>query len=119
MSIKIGLAAEDEARDYLQTQGLTWVESNYRCKLGEIDLIMRDKDYLVFVEVRARTSTRHGNALESVTRFKQKKLIRTALLYLQTKRLLDKQLCRFDVVSIEGQPAQMTWLNNAFSAEGR
>lgn len=116
MSQQIGFAAEDLARNYLGSHGLTWVESNYRCRLGEIDLIMRDLNYLVFIEVRSRTSSAYGGAIQSITYSKRQKLLRTATLYLQTKKLYDKQLCRFDVVSLDGVPPKITWIKNAFGA---
>lgn len=114
MSLKSGFVAEEAARDYLVHQGLQWVESNFRCRLGEIDLIMRDKEYLVFVEVRARASSSHGGALESITYHKQKKLLKTASFYLLTRRLQDKNPARFDVVGFEGRPPQLIWICNAF-----
>lgn len=116
MSLVTGLAAEAKARDYLINQGLTWVESNYRCRLGEIDLIMRDKDYWVFVEVRARASKTYGSALESVTYTKQQKLLKTASLYLLTRKLHETARTRFDVVSMEGPVPEITWIRNAFGA---
>lgn len=117
MSQKIGFAAEEHARSYLSAQGLRWVISNYSCRLGEIDLIMYDKDCLVFIEVRARASSAYGDAAQSVTRSKQQKLIRTATLYLQTKKLYDKQPSRFDVLSLDGVPPRITWIKNAFGAD--
>jgi putative endonuclease len=108
------LAAEATARDYLVAQGLQWIESNYRCRLGEIDLIMRDQDYLVFVEVRSRASNVYGGAMESITYSKQQKLFKTASLYLITHKLQDKIATRFDVISIEGKSSQLTWVKNAF-----
>ncbi len=117
MSLPAGFAAEDLARNYLGSQGLTWVESNYRCRMGEIDLIMRDKEYLVFVEVRARTSIAYGGGVQSITPGKRQKLLRTATLYLQTKKLYDKQPCRFDVLSLDGASPQITWIKNAFGAD--
>jgi putative endonuclease len=116
MSLSKGLAAEDAACQYLVKQGLTWVESNYRCKLGEIDLIMRDKEYWVFVEVRARTSRAYGSALETVTYSKQQKILKTASLYLTAHQLQEKARVRFDVISIEGTPPELTWISNAFGA---
>ncbi len=116
MSLSKGLAAENAAREYLLKKGLTWVESNYRSKLGEIDLIMRDNDYWVFIEVRARASGIYGSALESVTYSKQQKILKTASLYLSAHQLQDKARVRFDVISIEGSPPQLTWISNAFGA---
>ena len=117
MSQQIGFAAEDHARKYLSASGLIWVESNYLCRLGEIYLIMRDKEYLVFIEVRSRSSNAYGGAVQSITHSKRQKLLRTATLYLQTKKLYEKQPTRFDVLSIEGTPPQITWIKNAFGAD--
>lgn len=114
MSQKIGFAAEDVARDYLRDQGLKWIESNYTCRLGEIDLIMHDKIHLIFIEVRARSSKDFGGALESITYSKQRKIIRTALLYLQITKRYEKQPIRFDVLTIDGAPPQIAWIKNAF-----
>lgn len=117
MSQQMGFAAEEHARNYLCERGLIWLESNYRCRLGEIDLIMRDKAYLVFVEVRARASCAYGGAVQSVTHGKRQKLLRTATLYLQTKKLYDKHPTRFDVLSLDGVPPQMSWIQNAFGVD--
>ena len=73
MSQQVGLAAEEAVRTYLSKQGLKFLTKNFRCKLGEIDLIMRDGQCLVFVEVRARASADYGGALASVTKSKQQK----------------------------------------------
>ena len=117
MSQKAGALAEKKACDYLISQGLKWVMSNYRCRLGEIDLIMRDGIYLVFVEVRARASNAFGGALASVTYGKQQKLIKTAVLYLLINKLQDKQAIRFDVLGMEGMPPSITWVKNAFGSD--
>ncbi len=117
MSRKMGALAEQQACDYLVAQGLRWVVSNYSCRLGEIDLIMRDGDYLVFVEVRARASNAFGGALASITQSKRKKFIKTAALYLSVNKLHDKQPIRFDVVSMEGAPLSISWIKNAFGAD--
>ena len=117
MSQKIGFAAEEQARDYLLKQGLKWVLSNYRSRCGEIDLIMRDDSYLVFVEVRARKSNAFGGALASVTHSKRQKLMKTALVYLSAHKLHDKQPIRFDVVSFEGVPPKISWMKNAFGSD--
>lgn len=98
-----GQESERLAEQFLLQQGLTLVTRNYRCKAGEIDLIMQDREHLVFVEVRFRNNRRYGSASESVTHFKQQKLIRAAEFYLQS-RYTRRQLppCRFDVVAIDG-----------------
>jgi len=106
-----GNAAEDQVLSYLVEQGLQLVTRNYSCKAGEIDLIMRDAGQLVFVEVRFRTRTDFGSALESVTPAKQRKLILTAQYYLQHTRQMPA--CRFDVAGI-GQDRQIHWIKDAF-----
>ena len=116
-SQQAGFAAEASARDYLISQGLCWVASNYRSRAGEIDLIMQDKKYLVFVEVRARTSAKFGSALESVTWQKRQKIIKTALHYMTSNNLYNKYSCRFDVVSIQGACQEMAWVKNAFGLD--
>jgi putative endonuclease len=117
MSRKIGLLAEQHAHDYLMSQGLRWVASNYSCRMGEIDLIMKDKACLVFIEVRKRSSKAFGGALASVTYFKKQKLMKAAMLYLSVNQLHDQQPIRFDVVSVEGSPPDVTWVKNAFGSD--
>jgi putative endonuclease len=109
-----GAAAEDLALRYLEARGLTLVARNFRCRVGELDLIMRDAGYLVFVEVRSRRHSRYGTPAESVTRTKQQRLLRAAAFYLQRWRL--DLPCRFDVVAIlqtEDDP-RMEWIRDAF-----
>ncbi len=109
-----GTAAEDLACRYLEARGLILVTRNFRCRVGELDLIMRDGEHLVFVEVRSRRHTRYGTPAESVTRTKQQRLLRAAALYLQRQRL--DPPCRFDVVAIlqTGDEPQMEWIQDAF-----
>lgn len=107
-----GRAAEDQALSFLRAQGLALVTQNFLCKTGEIDLIMRHGDTLVFVEVRARADRVHGGAAASVTYAKQRRLIRTAQFYLQRLRRLPP--CRFDVIAIDG--GILEWLQNAIQA---
>ena len=107
-----GDAAEDDALTFLLQQGLVEVERNFRCKGGEIDLIMRERDTIVFVEVRKRSKNDFGGALASVTRTKQKRLIVAAQVFLQRYRMPPD--CRFDVIGYDGE--QMTWLKNAVEA---
>ncbi|MGL6030415.1 MAG: YraN family protein [Legionella sp.] len=110
-----GSRAEQKAMDYLCQQGLKFVARNYSCRLGEIDLIMRDKDLLVFIEVRARASARFGGGATSVTASKQQKIIKTTTHYLLQHKLYDKQAVRFDVVSIDGPSATLSWIKDAFN----
>jgi len=115
-TITTGKDAEDHACRYLQAQGLSLVERNYHSRRGEIDLVMQDKDSLVFVEVRYRRQSRFGSAAESVDRRKQSKLIACAHPYSQTFPGIAGQPCRFDVVSIDGNPDSIEWIRNAFGA---
>ncbi len=118
-SLEIGKDAESLACRYLQKQGLRLVERNFRARCGEIDLVMQDRRSLVFVEVRYRKHDSHGGAADSVTPYKQNKLIKTALYYLQRHPQLAEQPCRFDVIAIRlnnNKPA-IDWIENAFNAE--
>ena len=112
--VALGAAAEDLALCYLEAQGLTLVTRNFRCRAGELDLIMREGEYLVFVEVRSRRYTRYGTPAESVTCAKRQKLLRAAACYLQRQRL--DPPCRFDVVAIlqPGGEPQIEWIRDAF-----
>ena len=112
----IGQQTEGLALGYLQGQGLTLVSRNFRCKGGEIDLIMRDHNHLVFVEVRFRASASFGSAVESIERRKQLKLTRAAQAYLQQQQLVDTQACRFDTLCIQGDQhsPEFYWVRNAF-----
>ncbi|MDF1677727.1 MAG: YraN family protein [Legionellaceae bacterium] len=110
-----GKEAEMYARRYLIKQGLKWLTSNYRCRLGEIDLIMQSvTGVLVFVEVRLRTSSTFGGALQSVTRAKQQKLLKTASYYLMAHPTLGCLGVRFDVLALDGNPPSITWIQQAF-----
>jgi putative endonuclease len=114
MSLQKGFVAEDLARDYLLRQGLVLKTSNYRSRMGEIDLIMQDGAYLVFVEVRARSVATFGSAAETVTVSKQRKIIKAATYYLQCHATQHQFACRFDVVALEGHPPTINWIQNAF-----
>lgn len=107
-----GQIGEDDALAYLQRKGLTLVERNFRCKGGEIDLVMQDQKTLVFIEVRKRADKNYGGAAASVTSAKQKRLIIAAQIFLQRYRM--PPACRFDVIAIDG--ADMAWLKNAIEA---
>ncbi len=107
-----GQAAEAHACAYLESQGLRLLERNYRCRFGEIDLIMQDGEYLVFVEVRLRRSARFGGALLSVNARKQGRLVASAQCYLQGQR--HSRAARFDVVAL-GSDERLEWVRDAFS----
>jgi len=111
----IGQSAEARAEAFLQTQGMTLVARNWRCRFGEIDLIMQDGSTRVFVEVRLRNRSDFGDAAASVTPAKQKKLLAAARQYLTTLKTLPP--CRFDVVALSGT-APPDWIKNAFDDVG-
>ena len=121
MAMVKGQKSELQAEQFLKSQGLTLIERNYRCKLGEIDLIMRQGETLVFVEVRFRKRQSYGSASETVDRRKQQKLIRAAQHYLQVQFNGKEPACRFDVVGIKGNQTPQSeqnpieWLPNAFT----
>lgn len=108
-----GEAAEQRACRFLQSQGLRLVERNYRCRHGEIDLVMREGGELVFVEVRYRRDARFGGAAASVDAGKRARLIAAGLHYLQSKA--PGANARFDVIALEGG-RQPHWIRNAFDA---
>lgn len=114
-----GTAAEALAREWLEQRGLRFVEANFRCKLGELDLIMMDGECLVVIEVRYRYRPSHGGPLASVTRAKQQKILRTARLYLQRHRQLRACPLRFDVLALQGplDNAVADWRKRAFDAD--
>ena len=117
-----GNSAEHFAKQFLERQGLTLVSQNYRCKHGEIDLIMRDKKTTVFVEVRYRKSQYFGSGAETVDYRKQRKLLATASHYLQNNLKAAKQPCRFDVISLTATPSPnaedyaVDWIADAIQA---
>ena len=108
-----GLEAERVAATYLQSHGLKLLETNYSCRFGEIDLILRDGDTLVFAEVRLRTSDKFGGAAGSITVKKREKLLKAARHYLASSKKTPR--CRFDAVLLSGMNERdIQWLKNAF-----
>ncbi|MBB3143219.1 YraN family protein [Halomonas organivorans] len=111
-----GAHIERVAADWLIGQGLDLVATNQHAKGGELDLVMREGEVLVFVEVRHRASSRHGHPLETVTATKQRRLVQAARFYLQRNRL--SCACRFDVLAVTGTPPDLgfEWVRGAFEA---
>lgn len=109
-----GARAEQLAADYLRRRGLTLIERNYRCRAGEIDLILRDGATLVFAEVRLRKNGAFGGAAGSITAQKQHRLRLAAQHYLQT--LAAEPPCRFDALLLDKLDENaVEWIKNAFS----
>ncbi len=115
-----GQAAEERALAYLKARGFALVERNFRCRLGEIDLVMLHGRSLVFVEVRSRTN-RFVSAAESVDFRKQQKLARAAGFFLLRRPAFRHHPVRFDVVALDGPSPDryaIQWLRDAFRPGG-
>jgi len=97
--INLGRKGEDISVKFLKKQGYKIMERNYRCSLGEIDIVAKDKNILCFVEVKTRKTKEYGLPEEAIDEHKQKKLAKVALVYLKEKKIY-KQDLRFDVVSV-------------------
>lgn len=112
----IGDAGERCAEVYLNQKGMQLIARNYRCRYGEIDLVMRDGDCVVFVEVKRRKHARFGTPLEMVSISKQGKLRFAAEHYIATNKIPAQQAMRFDVVGIlsDGIESSVQWVQNAF-----
>ncbi|HSS63911.1 MAG TPA: YraN family protein [Gammaproteobacteria bacterium] len=113
-----GRWAERVARDFLRARGLEPMHENYNFRGGEIDLIMRDGDTIVFVEVRYRNNSDFGNGAESITARKQKRVIATAMHYLQHTDDHAHPPCRFDVIAVSDDMHRydVEWIPDAFDA---
>lgn len=110
-----GAEAERQAAEFLLQRGLALVDKNYRCRYGEIDLIMREGSTLVFVEVRMRSRADFGGAAASIDAAKRGRLLRTAQHYLSALRNIPP--CRFDALLVHSADgAQIEWVRNAFGA---
>jgi putative endonuclease len=113
-----GARYEDIALAHLEKAGLALLARNYRCRYGEIDLVMRDGDDVVFVEVRYRRTRSFGGGIDSVDAGKRAKLVRAAGAFLADHAQLAACACRFDVLAIGPAPdaPQIDWRRNAFEA---
>lgn len=111
-----GARIERLAADWLSARGLVLEAVNQHAKGGELDLVMRDGEILVFVEVRHRADSRHGHPLETITAAKRRRLIQAARFYLHRNRL--SCACRFDVLAVTGTPPELVfeWVAGAFEA---
>lgn len=109
---RVGTVYEQTALFYLEQKGYEILETNYRCRMGEIDVIARDRGYLVFLEIKYRSGRSKGTALEAVTPKKQSVIRRVAGYYLMEHHLGDQCPCRFDVVGIDGE--EVAIIKNAF-----
>lgn len=114
----LGAWGELQSQRYLREKGFSLVETNYHSRYGEIDLIVENEDYLVFVEVKLRKNSRYGTPAEAVTAKKREKLRNTALCYLQSHEITKQP--RFDVIEIYApqgihtKPVPIHHIENAF-----
>lgn len=105
-----GQAAENAARQYLEQRGLKFVERNVRYRFGEIDIIMRDGKDWVFIEVKYRTHTQYGGAVNALSLAQTQRLRKAASHYIQLNRI--DAICRFDVIAAD--PSGIQWIRDAF-----
>ena len=110
----IGKSYEEKAAKYLEQNGYTIIDVNFNCKIGEIDIIAKDKEYLVFVEVKYRKNLLKGDPSEAINYYKQRTITKVAQYYLLKKRMSFNIPCRFDVVVIIDE--QIRLIKNAFEA---
>lgn len=113
---KIGSRYEELAAALLQRRGYQILERNYRCRIGEIDLVAREGGYLVFVEVKYRRNTAAGGASAAVNAQKRQRIRHAAEYYIQQKGLYGDEGVRFDVVAVDGR--QIHIIRNAFPYAG-
>ena len=118
--LKPGEAGEQTACDFLAAAGFRILALNFRCRSGELDVVAQDRETVVFVEVKERSSASHGQAHEFVTYAKRRRLVRAARVYAAVHGLSEKPL-RFDVVSIDRGPdgPRVRHDRGAFDADGR
>lgn len=118
----LGDIGEIAAVRYLESQGYNIIDKNFRCKLGEIDIIAADNDVIAFIEVKTRSSELFGQPGEAVNYYKQRKIVKTALAFISNKKLYD-WMCRFDVVEIIaddfGNVININLVKNAFEYSGK
>ena len=113
-NIETGKSGELIAKEYLINKGYNILETNYRNKIGEIDIIAMDGDILVFLEVKTRRDYSYGYAFEAVNIKKQRKIINTSMVYIKYKNLIDVQL-RYDIIEVYLTKAlKINHLDNAF-----
>ena len=110
MSRTIGILGERQAEKFLKKLGYKIIDRNFSSRFGEIDLIAQDNNYLVFIEVKKRKNTSHGNGAEFVDVAKQRKIIKTANMYIQFNQI-DSDI-RFDVIEINNNT--INHIKNAF-----
>lgn len=104
----VGTLWENEAAEYMKKNGYEILQTNFRCRIGEIDIIAKNEGYLIFAEVKYRKNQAMGTPLEAISLSKQKTIRRTASFYMLTQGLPENIPCRFDAVGILGQEITIT-----------
>jgi len=119
---RLGKDGEDLAEDFLRKKGYKIIQRNYRCKLGEIDIIAEHSKVIAFIEVRTKQTEGFGPPQYSITPFKKNQITKAALSYIKEKRLIS-QTCRFDVIAITFSSAlhkpEIEHIENAFELSGK
>jgi putative endonuclease len=114
----VGLAGEQEALSYLRKKGFKILETNYKTCFGEVDIIAKDKDDLVFIEVKLRNTDSFGKPEDAVGSFKKTRIVKSALSYIKRKNLYDINV-RFDVLVIEPELDRIELIESAFDSSVR
>jgi putative endonuclease len=109
---EVGKKYEDKAKEYLIANGYKILDTNFNCKIGEIDIIGKNEGYLCFIEVKYRDANSMAKGLYAVDKKKQTKIYKASSIYLMYRQLPQDTACRFDVVSIDGD--EITLIKNAF-----
>lgn len=109
---QVGTVYEAKAAEYLSAIGYRILERNFSCRLGEIDIIAKEGEYLCFIEVKFRSGSRFGSPFEAVNYKKQQKIIKVAQYYMKVHGYAVDRECRFDVVAVD--KTKITLLRNAF-----
>ena len=101
LNLNLGQWAEQQALGFLQAQGFVLIAMNYHCRYGEIDLIVEKDQELIFVEVKARSATQYAQSCETISSSKQKKIMKSALCFLNAQPQFQEFYCRFDVICFD------------------
>jgi len=112
----LGQKGEEIACKALEKEGYRIIEKNFRCRQGEIDIIAEEKEILCFIEVKARSSEKFGLPEEAVRKWKQKKLLTVAVIYLEQKKIKSRDM-RFDIVSVDLKTKKTRIIQNAFDVD--
>lgn len=110
---QVGQSIEEKVCEYLKQNKVEILERNYRCRSGEVDIIAKDSDYLVFIEVKYRSTLKFGSALEAVDIRKRAQICKVFNIYRMQKRLPFNAKVRFDVIGVDNE--KISWIKNAFS----